>query len=67
MSFKIEIGALSRELNQKLSKSADELISQIQSLNGRLDDTLLKMTYQQAQKYISARGPGLNPVCLNIL
>ena len=48
-SFKIEIDALSRELNQKLARTTDELISQIQRLNNRLDRAALTMTYQQAQ------------------
>jgi len=48
-SFKIQIDALGQELNQKLSRSTDELISQIQSLNSRMDRTAITMTYQQAQ------------------
>ena len=48
-SFKIEIDALSREFNHKLAKSTDELISQIHSLNSRLDKAAFTMTYQQAQ------------------
>ena len=48
-SLKAEIRGISRELNQKLAKSTDELKSQIQSLNGRLDRAALTMTYQQAQ------------------
>ena len=41
--------ALSRKLNQKLSKSADDLKSQIESLNNRLDRAAIAMTYQQDQ------------------
>jgi len=48
-SVKIEIGALSRELNHKLAKSTDELKARIQSLNSRLDRAALTMNYQQAQ------------------
>ena len=48
-TFKIEIDALSRELNQKLAKSTDDLKAQIRSLNNRLDSAALTMTYQQAQ------------------
>ena len=48
-SFKIELDTLSRELNQKLAKSTDELKAQIHSLNYRLDRAALTMTYQQAQ------------------
>jgi len=48
-TFKIEIDALSRELNQKLAKSANDLKAQFHSLNNRLDRAALTMTYQQAQ------------------
>ena len=48
-SFKIELDPLRQEFSQKLAKSSDELMSQIQSLNSRLDRTALTMTYQQAQ------------------
>ena len=51
-SFKIQIDALGQELNQKLARSTDELISQIQRLNSRLDRTTLTMTYQQAQIFL---------------
>ena len=50
-SLKAEIKAISQELNQKLAKSTDELISQIQSFNHRLDRAALTLTYQQAQIY----------------
>ena len=47
--LKNDMEALSRKLNQKLSKSADELKSHIESLNNRLDRAALTMTYQQVQ------------------
>ncbi len=48
-SLKAEIKSVSQELNQKLARSSDELISQIQRLNSRLDRAAITMTYQQAQ------------------
>jgi len=51
-SLKSEIKTVSQELNQKLARSTDELISQIQRLNSRLDRTTLTMTYQQAQIFL---------------
>ena len=50
-SLKKEMASMSQEFNQKLVKTTGELISQIQSLNGRLDRAVLAMTYQQAQIY----------------
>ena len=50
-SLKAEIKSVSQELNQKLARTTDELISQIQRLNNRLDRAALTMTYQQAQIY----------------
>ena len=47
--LKNDMEALSRKLNQKLSKSADDLKSQIESLNNRLDRAAIAMTYQQVQ------------------
>jgi len=51
-SLKKEIASMSQELNQKLAKSSDELISQMQMLSSRLDRAAITMTYQQAQIFL---------------
>ncbi len=50
-SLKAEIRAISQELNHKLAETTDDLISQIQRINNRLDRAAFTMTYQQAQIY----------------
>jgi hypothetical protein len=51
-SLKAEIKSASQKLNQKLAKSSDELISQMQMLSSRLDRAAIIMTYQQAQIFL---------------